>query len=546
MHILRVCYIFFICCRHRLDRLIPRDKMPLWAKVILFPIKIIPPPKGSAAASLRLTFETLGPIFVKFGQILSTRRDLFETETSDELQKLQDQVPPFDPTIARQIVEKALEDDIDSIFDNFVDKPLASASLAQVHTASLKSGEEIVVKIIRPDIELVIKRDLQVMHALAAILLRFWKDAARLHPDQIVADYERTILDELNLQLEAANTHQLRKNWVDADNRRNKLYVPKVYFDLCRENVMVMERIYGLSSANIEGMREAKVNMRELAHLGVEIFFTQVFEDNFFHADMHPGNVFIDISNPEYPNYIALDCAIIGSLTEDDKSYLARNLLAFFHQDYHEVARLHVESGWVPPDTDVREFESVIRSVCEPIFQKPIKDISFGRVLLSLFQTARRFDMEVQPQLVLLQKTLLNIEGMGRQLYPDLDLWETAAPYMEKWMKERMGINGLFKRISKNAPQWLEHLPDVPELAMNAMYELKAMGQNNQEQTKLLKTLNAELKSQRSSGRLGAMALVAALMGTTLPLTGLATQQEALIGASVLGSFGIYWMFIRT
>ena len=260
---------------------------------------------------------------------------------------------------------------------------------------------------------------------------------------------------------------------------------------------------------------------------------------------MHPGNVFIDATNPENPSYIALDCAIIGSLTEDDKSYLARNLLAFFHQDYYEVARLHVESGWVPADTDIREFESVIRSVCEPIFQKPIKDISFGRVLLSLFQTARRFNMEVQPQLVLLQKTLLNIEGMGRQLYPDLDLWETAAPFMEKWMKERMGISGLFKRVSKNAPQWLERLPEIPDLVMNAMFELRAMGQSNKEQTQLLKSLNTQISKQRSSGRLGALALIAALIVFTLPLMGLASQSEALVGASILGSFGLYWMFLK-
>lgn len=545
MQILRVFYIIFIISRNRLDRLIPPEKLPLWAKFLLLPLKILPTPKVSKAVSLRLSFEALGPIFVKFGQILSTRRDLFENETSDELQKLQDRVPPFDSALAVSLIEAALEDDIDKLFDDFENKPLASASLAQVHTATLKTGEKIVVKIIRPDIEVVIKRDLKIMHLIAHLLLKLWKDAIRLHPDQIVKDYEQTILDELDLQLEAANTQQLRKNWHDEENRRDMLFVPKVYFDLCRQNVMVMERIYGLSSADLEGMFAAKVNMKKLAHLGVEIFFTQVFEDNFFHADMHPGNVFIDATNPENPSYIALDCAIIGSLTEDDKSYLARNLLAFFHQDYYEVARLHVESGWVPADTDIREFESVIRSVCEPIFQKPIKDISFGRVLLSLFQTARRFNMEVQPQLVLLQKTLLNIEGMGRQLYPDLDLWETAAPFMEKWMKERMGISGLFKRVSKNAPQWLERLPEIPDLVMNAMFELRAMGQSNKEQTQLLKSLNTQISKQRSSGRLGALALIAALIVFTLPLMGLASQSEALVGASILGSFGLYWMFLK-
>jgi ubiquinone biosynthesis protein len=287
--------------------------------------------------------------------------------------------------------------------------------------------------------------------------------------------------------------------------------------------------------------------MKKLSHLGVEIFFTQVFEDNFFHADMHPGNVFIDVTDLDNPTYIALDCAIMGSLTEDDKSYLAKNLLAFFHRDYHEVARLHVESGWVPINTDVREFESVIRSVCEPIFQKPIKDISFGRMLISLFQTAQRFNMEVQPQLVLLQKTLLNIEGMGRQINPDLDLWETAAPFMEKWMRDRMGLARVLKRMTNNAPMWLERLPDMPDLVFDALNELKILGRNNAQQTELLSRLNTELAVQRKQvthGRLGGLALIVALFGLLLPATAI-SQQDAMLGASVLGSFGVYWMFIR-
>jgi ubiquinone biosynthesis protein len=311
---------------------------------------------------------------------------------------------------------------------------------------------------------------------------------------------------------------------------------------------MVMERIYGLTASNVAAMRDKNVNMKKLAYLGVEIFFTQVFEDNFFHADMHPGNVFIDVSDPENPTYIALDCAIIGSLTEDDKTYLARNLLAFFHRDYYEVARLHVESGWVPAETDMKEFEAVIRSVCEPVFQKPIKDISFGRVLVSLFQTARRFDMEVQPQLVLLQKTLLNIEGMGRQIYPDLDLWETAAPYMERWMSERMGISGLLKKLGKNAPTWIEQLPELPQLTFEALTELKHLGQNNRQQVLLLAELRQELSQQARSrrwSRMGGFALVLALMITMMPLAGLAAPAEAILGSSLLGGLGVYWMFIR-
>jgi ubiquinone biosynthesis protein len=413
-----------------------------------------------------------------------------------------------------------------------------------VHTAKLKSGEDIVVKIIRPGIDKVIRQDIDLMYRLARLLLLLWGDAKRLHPVAVVRDYERTILDELNLQLEAANTNKLRENWLDS----GKLYVPIVYFDYCTENVMVIERIYGVSSAKIEELRDSGVNMQKLAHLGVDIFFTQVFEDNFFHADMHPGNVFIDATDPDNPTYIGLDCAIIGSLTEDDKTYLAKNILAFFHQDYYEVARLHVESGWVPADTDIREFESVIRAVCDPFFQKPISEISFGKVLMSLFQTARRFNMEVQPQLVLLQKTLLNIEGMGRQIYPELDLWETAAPYMENWMRERMGLKGFMRQFGEKAPQLFAQLPELPQFAVNAMRELQRFSEQNKQQTRLLGELNQSLKDNnraRRSTRLGGYAMIAALFGAFLPLSGMASQQDALIGASVLGSLGIYWMFIK-
>ncbi len=544
MRLLRICKILFIIARNRLDRFLPEEDRPFWVKLVCIPLKIIPLPKHSSAESLRITFEELGPIFIKFGQILSTRRDLFENDTADELQKLQDQVPPFDSNIARSVIEENLGKPIDDLFDNFEDIPLASASLAQIHTANLKSGEEIVVKIIRPGIEQLIRQDLEVMYLLAKLLLKVWDDSIRLHPLQIVKDYERTILDELNLTLEAANANQLRINW----NASGKLYVPIVYWDYCCENVMVMERIYGITSADVEGLRARNVDMKKLAHLGVEIFFTQVFEDNFFHADMHPGNVYIDATDPLEPKYIALDCAIIGSLTENDKTYLAKNLLAFFNRDYLEVARLHVESGWVPPETDIAEFESVIRSVCEPIFQKPIKEISFGKLLLSLFQTARKFNMEVQPQLVLLQKTLLNIEGMGRQIYPDLDLWETAAPFMEKWMRNRIGLSSFLKRITESAPRWIEQLPEVPQLALDTMYELRSLSTNNQEQSRLLRELNTELsfqRKQRTYSRVGGFALVLALFGSLLPMAGLASQQSTMVGASVLGGIGIYWMFIK-
>ncbi len=538
----RLVKILWVILKYRLDRLLPKG-LPFWAKVLLLPAKLIRP-KYSPATSLRLAFEDLGPVFVKFGQVLSTRRDLFEGDVANELQKLQDQVPPFPGEKAKKLIETSLESDIEALFDEFSVTPLASASVAQVHTAKLKTGEEIVIKIIRPGIEAVIRQDIALMYQMAHLLLWVWADARRLHPIAVVKDYETTILDELDLTLEAANTKKLRENWQDS----GKLYVPVVHFDYCRQNVLVMERIYGTSSAQIEALREQGVNMKKLAHLGVEIFFTQVFEDNFFHADMHPGNVFIDARDPENPTYIALDCAIIGSLTEDDKTYLARNLLAFFHQDYREVARLHIESGWVPADTDEREFEHVIRAVCDPFFQKPISEISFGRVLMSLFQTARRFNMEVQPQLVLLQKTLLNIEGMGRQIYPELDLWETAAPYMESWMKERIGLSGFLRQFGEAAPGLVTQLPEIPKLALNALSEFKQITARSREQTLLLREMNQNLAAQQRSqkrARLGGYALVAALLGSLVPLTGFASPQDALVGASLLGSLGIYWMFIR-
>ena len=545
MRVLRLLGILMVIARHRLDRLLPTDfARPLWSRMSLAILRLIPTPRSPAAVSLRLTFEELGPIFIKFGQILSTRRDLFSEESANELQKLQDHVPPFDSAIARRIVEDGLGAPIDSIFSRFDDEPLASASLAQVHAAVLRSGEQVVVKIIRPGVERRIQKDLAVMYMLAQLLEKVWVDGRRLHPVEVVEDYERTILDELNLQLEAANQTQLRANWQFS----GKLYVPEVHWDYVRRNVMVMERIHGLTAGDIEGMRARNVNMKKLAHLGVEIFFTQVFADNFFHADMHPGNVFIDASDPENPTYIALDCAIIGSLTEEDKTYLAKNLVAFFRKDFYEVARLHVESAWVPADTDIKEFESVIRSVCEPVFQKPIKEISFGRVLVSLFQTARRFNMEVQPQLVLLQKTLLNIEGMGRQIYPDLDLWETAAPFMERWMSERMGLQGMLKRIAQSAPRWIEQLPELPEAALQALAEIRQLGKTNREQTRMLGQLNDALKDQargRRYTRLGGVALVAALIAAIIPLTGYAATGEIILGSSVLGGLGVYWMFIR-
>lgn len=539
--------ILRILISHRLDRNLPRSAIPWWATPFFWLLRRLPEPSHSPAESTRMALETLGPVFIKFGQILSTRKDLFSEEMSLELQRLQDRVPPFDPALAVQIIEEDIGRPVGETFADFELTPMASASVAQVHAATLDTDEgqqAVVVKVIRPGIGELISRDISLMYRIARLLERFSPDARRLHPEAVVRDYETTILDELDLTLEAANARTLRSNWLGT----GKLYVPKLIDNLCSSRVMVSERIYGVTATNIEALTEHKVNMKQLAHLGVDIFFSQVFEDNFFHADMHPGNVFVDVTHPDNPTYIALDCAIIGSLTENDKDYLARNLLAFFHRDYEEVARLHVKSGWVPADTDVNEFALVIRRVCDPFFQKPISEISFGIVLLELFKTARQFNMEVQPQLVLLQKTLINIEGMGRQIYPELDLWETAAPYMERWMKERMGLSALMKRISQNAPRWLEQLPEIPDLAYNAMQDIRTLAENNRAQAAILAEVRQSLQVQSKRTRyqrLGGLALVGAIVSMLLPISGYAAGIDPVVPASLLGSLGVYWMYIH-
>jgi ubiquinone biosynthesis protein len=403
---------------------------------------------------IRLAVEELGPIFVKFGQILSTRRDLLPEDLANELAKLQDRVPPFPGAQARAIIEKAWGRPIETVLDQFDPVPLASASIAQVHTACLKDGREVVVKVLRPGIGRTIRRDLGLIYIVARMAQRYWKDGRRLRPVEVVAEFEKTIHDELDLMREAANASQLRRNFLGSDI----IYHPEVYWDLTRTNVMVMERIYGTPVSDVAALKAQGISLRLLGERGVEIFFTQVFRDNFFHADMHPGNIFVESSG----RYIAVDFGIVGSLTREDQRYLADNLLAFFHRDYRRVAELHVESGWVPPGTRVDEFESAIRTVSEPIFEKPLSEISFGHFLLRLFQTARRFDMEIQPQLVLLQKTLLAIEGLGRQLYPELDLWTTAKPFMERWVREQVSVRTLARRIAQGWPELAERLPDMP------------------------------------------------------------------------------------
>ncbi|GAB7218947.1 ubiquinone biosynthesis regulatory protein kinase UbiB [Vibrio comitans] len=446
-----------------LDELIPEhelSKFPRLARKALFWIKNKHSEK-ELGHRMRLALQELGPVWIKFGQMMSTRRDLFPPHIADQLALLQDRVEPFDGHLAKKHIELALGGPIENWFDDFDIDCLASASIAQVHTAKLKeSGREIVLKIIRPDIRPIIDADVKLMFRMAKLLAKVAPEARRLRPIEVVAEYEKTLLDELDLRREAANAMQLRRNFEGSE----ELYVPEVVGDLSSKNLMVSERIYGIQVSDIEGLEANGTNMKLLAERGVTVFFTQVFRDSFFHADMHPGNVFVQYSHPENPQWIGLDCGIVGTLNADDKRYLAENFLAFFNRDYGKVAQLHVDSGWVPADTNVQEFEFAIRMVCEPIFAKPLCEISFGHVLLNLFNTARRFNMEVQPQLVLLQKTLLYVEGLGRQLYPQLDLWATAKPFLEKWMGEQVGPQAVINSLKDRAPFWAEKLPELPEL----------------------------------------------------------------------------------
>ena len=461
--VLRLIHINWVLVVHGLDELVLKTHLfrPVRYLAFITPSYWRKPKADSRGVRIRRALEDLGPIYVKFGQALSTRKDILPDDISDELVKLQDRVPPFANEIARSIIEKELGMSIAEAFAEFDPAPLASASVAQVHTAMLHTGEKVIVKVLRPDIEERIRSDIGLLYELARFAERFWSDARRLRAMDVVAEFERSTLDELDLVREAANAAKLRRNFENSE----LIYIPEIYWAFTRQKVMVMERIYGIPVGEIEQLKAAGANFKVLAERGVEIFFTQVFRDNFFHADMHPGNIFVELPD----KYIAVDFGIVGSLSLSDQRYLAENFLAFFNRDYRKVAEMHVESGWVPRSTRIEEFESAIRSVCEPIFEKPLKDISFGQLLLRLFQTARRFDMHVQPQLVLLQKTLLNIEGLGRQLYPELDLWQTAKPFLEKWFHERLGPKAKINRIIKQFPEFAEHFPEIPSLLCKAL-----------------------------------------------------------------------------
>ena len=490
---------------------------------------------------LRLALEELGPVFVKFGQALSTRPDILPPEVAQELAKLQDRVPPFPGAEARAIVEKALGKPVTEVFAEFDETPLAAASIAQVHAARLKPegaddpGMEVVVKVLRPGVEALVERDVALLRALADFAERWHPSGKRLRPKAVVAEYEKVIFDELDLMREGANCAQLRRNWLGSE----LIYHPLVFWDFTRPNVLVLERIHGISIRELDLLRQRGANFQVLAERGVEIFFKQVFRDNFFHADMHPGNIFVDLADPARPSYLAVDFGIVGSLTQADQRYLAENFLAFFNRDYKKVAELHVESGWIPKGTRVEDFESAIRTVCEPIFGKPIKDISFGFFLLRLFQIARRFNYQVQPQLVLLQKTLLTIEGLGRQLYPDLDLWKTAKPIMEQWMWDRIGPGAQLARLRDQAPALAESLPELAQRALKAL----AQGPGNSgASAESLEALRQEIRgaSRRALfGAAGAASWIAAalLYGLTAhspPPTGV------VVLCSVLGLGGLW------
>ncbi|HEY2926367.1 ubiquinone biosynthesis regulatory protein kinase UbiB [Piscinibacter sp.] len=488
-HVGRLVFIVFTVARFGLDELALSSFRQRWVRLLVRLMTVgrkLDAPRGER---LRQGLERLGPIFVKFGQVLSTRRDLLPTDLADELAKLQDDVPPFPAVVARRLVEKAFGRPIDAIFASFEAEPVASASIAQVHFATLKDGREVAVKVLRPGMLAVIDDDLTLMRTLARWIERLNADARRLKPREVVAEFDNYLHDELDLVREAANAAHLRRNM----DGLNLVMVPEMVWELCTSSVIVMERMHGVPISQTQRLREAGVDIPKLARDGVTIFFTQVFRDGFFHADMHPGNIQVSLAPQTFGRYIALDFGIVGTLTEFDKEYLAQNFIAFFRRDYKRVAELHLESGWVPAGTRVDELEGAIRAVCEPHFDRPLKDISLGQVLLRLFQTSRRFNVEIQPQLVLLQKTLLNVEGLGRQLDPELDLWNTAKPFLERWMHDQIGWRGLLERLKNEAPRYVQLLPELPRLLHSALQPRPATEQ---------RALEALYLEQRRTNRL--------------------------------------------
>jgi len=500
----RVFRIVFILWRYDLFGLLRQVIKPGLYQLVITPLSLFSPARDQARGErIRLALESLGPVFIKFGQVLSTRRDLLPEDIANELAKLQDEVPPFSNELSRDIIEKALGVPIPAIFKSFDATPIASASIAQVHFGVLKGSEKnpewedkhVAIKVLRPDILGVIESDLALMHSLAGIVEKFSDDGKRLKPREVVAGFDTTIHDELDLLREASNCSQLRRNFAGS----NKIMIPEVYWDLCSVNVMVMERMYGISIARLDDLKAAGVDLRMLAVDGVEVFFTQAFSHGFFHADMHPGNIMVSLAPETFGRLISLDFGIVGTLSEMDKNYLVQNFLAFFNRDYHRVAALHIESGWVPPETKVEELEGAVRAVCEPYFDRPLKEISLGIVLMRLFQTSRRFKVEIQPQLTLLQKTLLNVEGLGRQLDPDLDLWKTVKPIMQTWMNQQVGFSGFWEKLKIEAPQWAQKLPTIPRL-LTTLLEAEIQSKKDKQLEEIKFLLKKQNRNKNSAG----------------------------------------------
>ena len=532
--LLRMIGIQRVLVRHGLDEIITATHFlrPLRFLFALFPkAKDVSEPLGKR---IRLALIELGPIFVKFGQAISTRRDLLPPDIADELALLQDRVPPFPADEAKDILEGIYGKPVDDVFSRFDREPFAAASIAQVHTAALQDGTEVIVKLLRPGVRDLIERDLDVLYALAGLANTYWETGKRLRPLEVVAEYEKTIIDELDLMREAANTVQLKRNFEGSD----LLYVPEVYYDYCRPAVLVQERINGIPICDMDALRASGANIKVLAENGVEIFFTQVFKHNFFHADMHPGNIFVTVDDPEKPRYAAVDFGIVGTLDPRDQQYLAGNFLAFFDRDYHQIAKLHIDSGWVPAETRIDELESAVRSVCDPIFNKPLSEISFAQVMISLFETARRFNMEIQPQLILLQKTLFNIEGLGRQLYPELDLWKTAHPILRQWMEDQIGPRAALQQLRDDLPQIRDSIRKLPGIVRYLSEQIEHDRLNLDVRASELEKIHRQLKlQQRQRFTLAASATV--ILSGTLIVTLAATTWPGwlLITGGVLTAF---------
>ncbi|MFI4905393.1 MAG: ubiquinone biosynthesis regulatory protein kinase UbiB [Steroidobacteraceae bacterium] len=538
----RLIQIERVLVRHRLDDFVRATHLYRPLRFVFFISPWTWFQRGSdltRGARLRLALTELGPIFVKFGQALSTRRDLLPADIADELAKLQDKVPPFPGAVARAMIERSYGEPLETRLRAFEETPLAAASIAQVHAAKLADGRDVIVKVLRPGMKATIELDLEVLYTIAGMAERWWAQSRRLKPLEIVREYEKTVLDELDLMREAANASQLKRNFAGS----LLLYVPEIYWDHCRQDVLVMERIHGIPIGDIARLRERGTDFRRLAENGVEIFFTQVFRHNFFHADMHPGNIFVLLDDPAWPRYAAVDFGIVGTLDLRDQRYLAENFLAVFDRDYRRVATLHVQSGWVPADTRVDEMESAVRTICEPIFDRPLKEISFGTILLRLFEALRRFNGQIQPQLLLLQKTLLNVEGLGRQLYPDLDIWQTASPVLRRWMRDRVRPRNVLRELRRGWPDALEIFKALPPLARRAIEQAQDGQLRLAVDARALDQLRAALAEQ--SRRSDRILIGAVLLLSTVLWFGLRLNPRwigVLIGAGGLIAWTSAWL----